>query len=391
MAKSQKQFEGLLEQAGIHLNGENPWDITVRDDRVFRRVLAEGALGLGESYMDGWWECEALDEFFYRILKTGLHSKVRGNWKFYWHFMKAKLLNLQRSNRAYQIGEHHYDRGNDLFEAMLDKRMNYSCAYWQNAENLDEAQEAKLELICRKLELEPGMEVLDLGCGFGSFAEYAAEEYGVEVTGVTVSKQQKQWFEGHRDPSLPVEIKLLDYREVEGAYDRVLSIGFFEHVGYKNYRTYMKTVDRCLKDDGISLLHTIGGNVSSVTTNQWTAKYIFPNGMLPSIMQIGKSMERLFVMEDWHNFGPDYDTTLLAWHRNFEEAWPELQQNYSERFHRMWRYYLLSSAGGFRARHTQLWQVVMTKVGRPQPESRVDIPESELTTNWEEVPAKNQR
>ncbi|MEJ2051279.1 MAG: class I SAM-dependent methyltransferase, partial [Calditrichota bacterium] len=202
-------------------------------------------------------------------------------------------------------------------------------------------------------------------------ATYAAEKYGVEVTGVTVSRHQVEWFEQHRDPALPVDIRLQDYRSAEGRYDRVLSIGFFEHVGYKNYRTYMETVNRCLAEDGVSLLHTIGGNLSTVTTNPWTEKYIFPNGMLPSVAQIGHSTEGVFVMEDWHNFGPDYDKTLLAWTRNFDAAWPKLASQYTERFYRMWRYYLLSSAGGFRSRQTQLWQIVLTKPGRIQPGSRI--------------------
>jgi len=371
MATSQEVVRELLDSAGIELNGSAPRDIQVRDDRFYRRVLRDGALGLGEAYMDGWWECEALDECIDYILRAGLENQVRGNWKYKWHLARAKLFNLQRISRARQIGEYHYDQGNDLFEAMLDPRMNYSCGYWRTAQALDEAQEAKLDLICRKLELKQGMSILDLGCGFGAFATYAAERYGVEVTGVTVSKRQVEWFRQHHDPALPVEIQLRDYRSVEGRYDRVLSIGFFEHVGYKNYRTYMKVVNRCLTDDGISLLHTIGSNESTVTTNPWTEKYIFPNGMLPSIAQIGQAIEGLFVMEDWHNFGPDYDKTLLAWARKFERAWPELQRNYSQRFYRMWRYYLLSSAGGFRSRQTQLWQTVLTKTGRVQPPSRI--------------------
>jgi len=371
MADAQNVIEGLLESAGITLNGSEPHDIQVKDERFFRRILSQGELGLGESYMDGWWECKALDECIHKILRAGLQNEVRGNWRFYRQVLKAKFLNLQSRRKAYHIGKEHYDKGNDLFEAMLDKRMNYSCAYWKDAETLDNAQEAKLDLICRKLEMEPGMTVLDLGCGFGSFAEFAAEKYGAKVTGVTVSIKQKEWFDENRNPDLPVEIRLQDYREVEGQYDRVLSIGFFEHVGHKNYNTYMKVVQNTLKDDGISLLHTIGSNVSAVTTNTWTDKYIFPNGMLPSVKQIGEAMEKRFVMEDWHNFGPDYDKTLMAWYRRFEDAWSVLKKQYSERFYRMWRFYLLSSAGGFRSRYNQLWQVVMTKPGRAQPERQM--------------------
>jgi cyclopropane-fatty-acyl-phospholipid synthase len=279
-------------------------------------------------------------------------------------------LNLQTSARAFEIGEKHYDLGNDLYQAMLDKRLNYTCAYWRDANNLDEAQENKLDLVCRKIGLQPGMKVLELGCGWGSFAKYAAEKYGVEVLGVTVSAEQvalgMELCQG-----LPVELRLQDYREVDGKYDRVISIGVMEHVGYKNYRTYMEVVDRTLKEGGIGFFHTIGANTSEITINAWTQKYIFPNGMLPSISQLAYAMEGLFIVEDWHNFGPDYDPTLMAWHSNFENAWPVLKQKYGERFYRMWRYYLLSSAGGFRSRHTQLWQVVFTRQGDPQPDCRL--------------------
>jgi len=364
---AKETVQKLLKSAGITINGSQSYDIHVQDDRFYRRVLSQPVLGLGESYMDGWWECEALDQLMERVLRAGLEKQVKGSLHFQWQVMKAKLFNLQSLGRAAKSGRYHYDKGNHLYEAMLDSGMNYSCAYWAEADNLDDAQEAKLDLICRKLELEEGMTVLDLGCGYGSFARFAAENYGAHVTGVTVSEGQYEWFQEHHDDAVPVNIEIEDYRQVEGKYDRVLSIGFFEHVGVKNYPTYMEVVDRTLKDEGISLIHTIGSNESMVVINPWTARYIFPNSMLPSVSQIGESIEEYFVMEDWHNFGPDYDKTLMQWHANFENAWSELKEKYSERFHRMWRYYLLTSAAGFRSRQSQLWQVVLTKPGREQP------------------------
>ncbi len=367
--QAEKTVRELLDIAGITINGDKPYDIQVHNPDLYERVLRDQALGLGESYMDGWWDCEALDQFFDRILRARLDEAVKGSWKIKLHILRSKIFNLQGKRRAFEVGKKHYDVGNDLYTRMLDKRMNYTCAYWKNAKNLDEAQEAKLELVCRKIGLEPGMTVLELGCGWGSFAIYAAEKYGAKVTGVTVSKEQVE-LGMQMAKGLPVELKLMDYRDVSGKYDRVISIGIMEHVGYKNYRTYMEVVDRTLKDDGIAFFHTIGSNTSTTTANAWTTKYIFPNGMLPSIAQLAKAMEGLFVMEDWHNIGPHYDPTLMAWHKNFEAAWPELKDKYGERFYRMWRYYLLSSAGGFRARQTQLWQVVMTKPGHPQPNCR---------------------
>ena len=366
---SKKSLVKLLSLAGVSINGKEPYDIKINDDRVYRRVLRDGALGLGEAYMDGWWDCKEIDQFICNILKADLENKVRANLKVSIQFLKAKLFNLQKSNRAYEVGEKHYDIGNDVFIAMLDKRMNYSCGYWKNAKNLDQAQMAKLDLICKKLLLKPGMKILDLGCGWGSFAKYAAEKHDVQVTGVTVSKNQVE-LASKLCKNFPIEIKLEDYRQVSGTYDRIISIGFMEHVGYKNYRSYMKVVDRCLVKNGISLIHTIGGNISKTNSNAWTEKYIFPNSMLPSISQLGQAMEKLFIMEDWHNFGPDYDKTLMIWYHNFVKAWPQLRDKYSDRFFRMWKYYLLSCAGGFRARATQLWQIVMTKSGSKQPEVR---------------------
>jgi cyclopropane-fatty-acyl-phospholipid synthase len=352
--------EEILDSAGIGINGKNPWDIQVRDPRFFRRAIAEGQLGVGESYMDGWWDVPQLDEFINRVLRARVEEKLRHSWSAGLQVAMTAVVNLQSKSRAFVIGKRHYDLGNELFIRMLDKRMNYSCAYWDDADSLDEAQEKKLDLICRKLCLRSGMRVLDIGCGWGAFGKFAAERYGVSVTGLTVSRQQvelgRKLCEG-----LPVEFQLLDYRDVAGTFDRIVSVGMIEHVGYRNYRTYFEVAHRCLTDDGLFLLHTIGGNRSSKSINAWTHKYIFPNGMLPSVAQIGKAIEGLFVMEDWHSFGPHYDKTLMAWYRNFDANWPSLKDHFDDRFYRMWKYYLVSSAGAFRARYNQLWQIVLSK------------------------------
>lgn len=355
------RIESLLALADVRIDGARPWDIGVHNERLYARVLAEGALGLGESYMDGWWDCERLDQFFQRILRARLDRRVRPTRELI-SVARAKLINLQKPSRAFEIGQRHYDIGNDLYERMLDARLIYSCGYWKNASTLDEAQEAKLDLVCRKLYLAPGMRVLDIGCGWGGTARFAAERYGVEVVGITVSEEQARYA---RDMcrGLPVEIRLQDYRDVQGAFDRVLSLGMFEHVGCKNHRTYMRLVRDRLKEDGLFLLHTIGGNRSVTRANPWTDRYIFPNSVLPSVAQIAGAAEGLFVLEDWHSFGADYDRTLMRWHANFEAAWPELKDRYGERFGRMWRFYLLSSAGGFRARTNQLWQIVLSPRG----------------------------
>ena len=359
---SKKRVEKILSFAGININGNNPWDIRVHNEKFYQRVLTQGSFGLGESYMDEWWDCEKLDELFYRILSSGIESKVKENLVFLLEILLVRIFNMQSRKRAFRIGEKHYDLGNELFRNMLDKRMVYSCAYWKNAYTLDEAQEAKLDLICQKLELQPGMKILDIGCGWASFAKYAAEKYKVKVVGITVSKEQVEF--GRRlCKGLPVEIRLQDYRDVNDKFDHIVSVGMIEHVGCKNYKTYMKVAHRCLKDTGLFLLHTIGKNRSRDSIGPWMNKYIFPDGTLPSIKQIGDSIENLFVMEDWHNFSADYDKTLMEWYKNFEKNWDRIKSNYDERFHRMWKYYLLICAGSFRARKNQLWQIVLSKKG----------------------------
>lgn len=245
---------------------------------------------------------------------------------------------------------------------MLDPRMTYTCGYWKNAQDLSQAQEAKLELVCQKMDLRPGMRVLDIGCGWGSFMAYAAEKYAVRCVGVSVSAEQIAWAkEFNRSPRL--EYRLEDYRQLNDTFDRVVSLGMFEHVGRKNHASFMQVVDRCLTGDGLALLHTIGKNQRRSAPDPWIDKYIFPNGDLPSLGQIGDAVDGLFVIEDVHNFGADYDKTLMAWHANFEAAWPKLASGYDEAFYRRWRYYLLSCAGAFRARDLQLWQIVLSKQG----------------------------
>ena len=370
MDRCKKIIQELLSHADITVNGKKPWDIKVHDDRFYPLVLNSGSLGLGESYMDSWWDCKRLDEFFNRIVRANLESKIKKDLKTLTKLAAVRIFNFQSKNRAFQVGERHYDIGNDLFKKMLDKRMVYSCAYWKNAGNLDEAQKAKLDLVCRKAGLKPGMHVLEIGCGFGSLAKYAAEKYKVKVTGLTVSKEQAKLAK-RLCKGLPIEIRLQDYRDAKGKFDAVISVAMLEAVGYKNLKTFMEVVHRCLKDDGIFVLHTIGNNLSKKNIDPWIDKYIFPNNVLPSLKQIGASAEKLFVTEDIHNFGPYYDRTLMEWYKNFQKAWPVLKDKYDNRFKRMWDYYLLLCAGGFRSRYLQLWQIVFTKTGRKQPNCRI--------------------
>jgi len=361
--KSKNVVQSLLAPANVLINGQRPWDIHIHNANFYERVLTGGSLSLGESYMDGWWDCEALDQFFEKIMENRLDKKVKANTSLLlWAYLKAKILLAQSKSKAYVIGKWHYDIGNTLFAIMLDKGMNYSCGYWETAKTLDNAQDDKLDLICRKMALQPGMKVLDIGCGWGGFAKYAAEKYSANVYGITVSRDQLEYAKKIcRGQSVKIDLK--DYRELKGKYDRIVSIGMFEHVGCRNYNTFFKIVYRCLKADGLFLLHTIAGNSSVEIPDPWVTKYIFPNSMLPSAKQITSAAEGRFVIEHWHSFGQYYDKTLMAWYNNFKGNRTKLKDAYDERFYRMWTYYLLSLAGSFRSRRNQLWQIVFSKKG----------------------------
>jgi cyclopropane-fatty-acyl-phospholipid synthase len=361
--KHRKIVQDLLAPADIIINGNRAWDIRVTNDQFYSRVLSDGALGLGESYMDGWWDCPELDAFFAKLIPSHPEEKIKRNWRAIVHVVGTVTTNSGSRSRAFKIGKRHYDLGNELYRNMLDRRMIYSCAYWKDASDLDSAQEAKLDLICRKLGLRRGNRILDIGCGWGGLAKFASERYGVEVVGITVSKEQAELAKEHCR-RLPVEIRLQDYRDLRETFDHIVSVGMFEHVGYRNYRTYMKIARSCLRDRGFFLLHTIGKHETGIASDPWFDRYVFPNSLVPSMKQISASIEKLFVMEDWHNFGADYDPTLMAWFRNFEAS-RTASDRQDERFFRMWKYYLHSSAGAFRCRDLQVWQIVLSRSGVP--------------------------
>ncbi|HUT42695.1 MAG TPA: cyclopropane fatty acyl phospholipid synthase [Desulfobacterales bacterium] len=371
MSRQKHIFEEMFARIGITLNGNHPWDIQIKDDRVFSQVLKYKSLGLGESYMEGWWDCRQLDEFIYKILTGGLDTKVKGSFKLNLLDLPAILFNLQSKTRSRIVADQHYDLDNELFLSFLDPYNQYSCAYFDGTEELNEAQLKKIELICKKIGLRKENHVLDIGCGWGGFAKYIVEHYGCTVTGINISGEQISYAREFCK-NLPVQILNCDYRDLHGSFDKIISIGMFEHVGRKNYKSFMKAVHRCLKDNGIFLLQTIGNNESQIKCDPWVNKYIFRNGMIPSINQISKAIEGLFVMEDLHNLGSHYERTLMAWHKNFKKAWIKLTNKYDEKFKRMWEYYLLSNAGAFRARYVQLWQIIFTKYGTPQPSMQIE-------------------
>ena len=360
---ARRRVEGLLAAADVRIGGDRDWDLVPHDDRLWVRLLAQGSLGLGESYMEGWWDTRSLDGLLLRLLQARLDERVHGLGALR-DSLAARLTNLQTRRRSGEVGRRHYDLGNDLYAAMLGRRLVYSCGYWPGAHDLDAAQEAKLDLVCRKLGLAPGMRVLDIGCGWGEALKYAAERYGVSGVGVTISAEQAGYAR-RLCAGLPVEIRLQDYRDLDGRFDAAFSIGMFEHVGVRNYRGYFEVARRCLPPHGLFLLHCIGSNRSVRRTDPWIARYIFPNSMLPSAAQVAAASEGLFVIEDWHSFGADYDLTLQAWRDNVEAAWDRLDRRYDEHFRRMWRFYLAGSMASFRSRRAQLWQVLLSPEGVP--------------------------
>jgi cyclopropane-fatty-acyl-phospholipid synthase len=363
---SRDTVQALLEHADVRLDGSRPWDIQVHDDRFYDRVLAERTLGAGEAYVDGWWDCDAVDVLFERMIRADLEVKFGMSWADLWNMFSAKFLNQQRRSAAAKSAQAHYDIGNDLFRAMLDERMVYSCAYWRRARTLDEAQEAKLDLICRKLDLQPGMRLLDIGCGWGSLLQYAASHYGVEGVGITLAHEQAAFARTYC-ADWPVEIRVQDYRDLapDRPFDRVASIEMIEHVGLQNYDAFMRVIKRCLAPDGLALIQTSGRQGDGPSSDPWIVKYIFPGGSFPSAVEMAEAVGTHFTIEDWHNLGADFDPTLMAWSRNVEAQWASLPDRYDERFQRMWQYYLLQCAGIFRSRHNHVWQVVLSPDGVP--------------------------
>jgi len=353
------RLENLLASCGIDVDGPNAWDIQVHHEDFHARVLADGSLGLGESYMEGWWEVRDLDGFIFRLLVNHVDEKV-ATWRNALAWLAATLINLQRHSRAFEVGERHYDLGNDFYEAMLDARMMYSCAYWEDAATLDQAQEAKLDLTLGKLGLRPAQRVLDVGCGWGGALQYAAEKYGITGVGVTVAREQAAYARRSCE-GLPIAIRLQDYRDMREKFDHAFSIGMFEHVGVRNYRRYMRVVRRCLHPGGRFLLHTIGGFRSTNHTDPWIHRYIFPNSMIPSREQIERAIDGIFTVIGWQSIGAHYERTLLAWRANCERSWARMA-DHDRRFRRMWYYYLSASAAAFRARKLDVWQVLLEPV-----------------------------
>ena len=362
------EVEHILSEAGITINGKEAWDVKVNNPKFLERLISEQSIGAGESYMDGWWDCDRLDELFFRLTRAHLERKLNAKWKLYYLWLKATVINYQSRTKADEVARTHYDIDNRFYELMLGKSMAYTCGYWKDAQTLDDAEFAKYDLCCRKLQLKPGDKVLELGCGWGGLAKYMAEKYQCEVVAIDIGTGPSTYAKVHCQ-DLPVTIYQCDYRDTAiynpngFKFDKIVSVGVLEHIGYKNYDEFLQIVKTFLNKDGLALIHSIGGNLTVKFCDPWIDKYIFPNGMLPSMPQFTKALEGKFIIEDHQNFGAYYVKTLLGWHKNFNDHWEELSQTHDERFRRMINYYLLSCAGSFRARSMQLWQFVLSHQG----------------------------
>jgi cyclopropane-fatty-acyl-phospholipid synthase len=359
-------FAQLLAAADIHLNGSRPWDIQINNPLTLGRIMRDGSLGMGESYMDGWWDCQAIDQMMTRAVRARLHEHL-GTPRAHvqsWFGQWAKRL---PSSNARIVGRAQYDLNNQLFCAMLDSSMSHSSAYWEEgATTLEQAQEAKMEMVCRKLQLKPGMRLLDIGCGWGSFMRYAAKHYGVTALGLTTSKEQMALGQS-MNQDLPVQFEHTDIQHFNtnsrSQFDCVVSLGMLNTPVLAANNALFSTARRSLKKDGLFLLETMGNNQRGQLLEPWLQKHLLCQIPLPSLGDVTDVAQLDFVVEDVHNLGADHDRTLLHWHQRFERAWPQLRLAYDERFYRMWRYHLMGSAGSFRARSTQIWQMVMSPKG----------------------------
>jgi cyclopropane-fatty-acyl-phospholipid synthase len=362
--------EKLLDKCNIKINGTNPQDIIVHDDRFYKMVLSSGELGLAESYMYKYWSSNNLYETLYLLSKNfNKLSYIDFNFNDFLNMTKSYLFNNQTIEKALVDVQSHYDIGNDLYTRMLDNNMQYTCAFFQDTNDLNTAQEQKMDLIGQKLNLKPGDTLLDIGCGWGYLINYLSKKYNVQGLGITLSEEQLKYAEINFKNNSNASYKLMDYRNIpkDMKFTKIVSVGMLEHVGNKNYEEYFDIVHDHLTDDGIALIHTIGCQNSlrgissgSGSGSKFIDKYIFPNGHIPTWDEISPIVSKKFLIQDWQNFGKYYDNTLQSWYKNINSKWDEIP-NYDEKFKRMWNFYLLGCAANFNLCHMNLWQILITK------------------------------
>lgn len=347
--------ERFMEDSNIQENT----DIFYNNDKnkILLDVANRGNLALGEHYMQGNWHSPDLFNLFVKIINN--KKNYGGNGSNYFKYFTG----LANQTNSEEMINSHYNLGNDFFESWLDKNMQYSCAYW-NKDNmtLDEAQIQKMDLIGKKLKLEPGMLVLDIGFGWGSLANHLATKFNVKVIGINLSSEQYNYALEKYGNNNNVQYIYGDFADIlkyNYKFDRIVSVGFYEHLDNDRYGDFYNIVATCMKEDGICLLHTIGTDSNNKGTEEWINKYIFTRGRIPNLCDISQNTAKFdLTIEDVHNFGYNYYKTLIAWYNRFKKTH---DKNKNPVFHRMWEYYLLSCAAGFYTKHLYLWQFIITK------------------------------
>jgi cyclopropane-fatty-acyl-phospholipid synthase len=369
------RYGSLRRQGG---SGHEPLDATliVHDNRFFRRVLLGSDIGLGEAYMDGDWSSPDLVTLTRLMIRNLALVEQRGGPGRALVRLFGGVARRLRDNSITGSRQHiheHYDLGNDFFRLFLDDQLMYSCGYYETGrETLELAQQAKLDQICRKLDLRPGDHVLEIGTGWGGFAAWAATRYGCRVTTTTISEEQyrhaRDWVARLGDAGSRIEVLLADYRQLSGRYDKIVSIEMFEAVGLNHYDDYFGAVDRLLKPDGSMLLQTITMDEQHFPryhgSPDWIEKYIFPGGELASIGEILESLTRVTSMSLYHaeNLGTHYARTLHDWRARYRRQIERVQAlGFGERFVRMWDLYLAYCEAAFLERHTGVFQLVLNK------------------------------
>lgn len=363
--KNSREFwiiSNLLEKMDIQVGGNRAWDIQIHSPDFARRVMTMGGLGLGDSYIEGDWDANSVDSFINHILRARLDKEIK-SFGMSISSLKSRFHSLAKGQKPWKFQDVLRNLPNEFFEAILGTNMSFTSGYWAaGAKTLEEAQQARRDMTCKKLNLKQGMRLLDAGSGWGGFSAFAAEHYGVECVCISSFKGQHEWASQHY-AHLPIEFVQNESLMLDGMFDCIVSIDRFEHLPQKNYRVYLEMGDRILEEDGLLLLQSTGKNERRLNGKHWFDTHILQNNSLPTIAQIAGATNGLFVMEDMHNFGSDYDKTLMAWYQNFEAAWPALQKQYKfdEKLYRTWKYYLLSSAGAYRANDLQQWQCIFSK------------------------------
>jgi cyclopropane-fatty-acyl-phospholipid synthase len=355
--------EKAFASAGVAINGQNPCDISVKDDRFYRAVLQKGSLGLGESYMDGWWSCDDLEEMASRMIGSGLYKFSLRMPIYLLPNLRDNVFNQQSKEMSLRVADRHYAMGNEMFFGFLGKHKNYSCGYYSGTGDLDEAQRLKLDKVCKLLDLQPGDRLLDIGGGWCEFARYAATHYGCEVVSINITDEQIA-FAREYCKGASVEVRKCDYRDITGRFNKIAVLAMLTHVGRKNYRKFLEIAHGALEPHGTLLIESVGGHKSHSNCEAWIDKYIFPGGVVPCLSQIDAAASGLFQRTVTDEFGSSYVLTLRAWHRNLIQAWSAHEGRYGERVRRMFEYFFLTTAGSFRARYLLHWHILLKKVER---------------------------